>query len=74
MVRILPIFELGFFIPFAILDDTNGVQFAKKIVKLGQQEVIRQSAHHVGKTTEIFKSNLQLKATQNYNGPCFFLH
>ena len=66
--RVVPFFELGFFVPFAIMDETNGVQFAKNIVGFGRQEVIRQSARYVGQTTEDFLGHLQTNTENGYKG------
>ena len=39
-------FELGFFIPFSVIDSKQGVQFAKIIVKLRKKQVVKQYSVH----------------------------
>ena len=65
----LPLFEFGFFVPFAIIDHTNGVNFAKNIVNFGIEEVTKQCAKYVGSDAEVFKGTLPQKIAAGYAGP-----
>ena len=67
--RTLPFFELGFFIPFAIIDPDHGVQFAKNIIKLGRKKVVKQCSVYVKVEESSFEQKVNELKERGYKGP-----
>ena len=65
--RLRPYLELGFFIPFSIVEHKNGTKFAKNIVEMGYDTVCKQCAKYVGMKVDSFLTELQKLKDNGYS-------
>ena len=67
--RVLAFFELGFFIPFAIIDIDIGHVLANNIIQIGRNDIKKQFADYIKIPIDEFKKLLAIEIGEGYDGP-----